>query len=266
MILTCPYCGRVFAVEPWRLKRRPVIFCSTSCAVKARPSSAIPIPVDEVVRLYVEDGLTLKQIGQRVGVSLVTIANRLDKAGVPRRKPPGPVVTEEWRAMIRATHPRGEQHPNFKSLPIDEITRAYESGESVEFIGARLGVSGHCITDKLRLAGRELRRRGFPGGWRVTKDGHRVQSGWEVIVDDWLSDHAIPHDVHPLLPFGQKQLGDFLVGDRYVEMWGVVNNPKYDAKRLAKVANYRAHGLTLIEITSTQVVGGDFSPLSVLLQ
>ena len=91
----------------------------------------------------------------------------------------------------------------------------------------------------------------------VCSDGHLVRSSLELEVDNFLHEHDIEHKYDPKLPFGNGQLADFLVGDYYIEVWGLVPhkpNPKnaliaaYLAKMERKKKNYAKHGLSLIEL------------------
>jgi hypothetical protein len=50
-------------------------------------------------------------------------------------------------------------------------------------------------------------------------DGHKVSSKWELLIDNWLHDHGVKHEIHPKV----KNIGyaDWKVGDTYVEFFGI---------------------------------------------
>ncbi len=58
-----------------------------NCGVPVRPSRFQPCPIspDELYRLYVVERLPIKEIAQRLGVSLGTVGNRRRALGIPRR-------------------------------------------------------------------------------------------------------------------------------------------------------------------------------------
>lgn len=87
------------------------------------------------------------------------------------------------------------------------------------------------------------------------KDGHVVKSKSEVLIDDYLFDHGIPHayekavsidanEAHDLLPdfflpkFGSKH------EDIYIEHWGFDegNNPRYFESKKYKIEQYKKLG------------------------
>ena len=77
------------------------------------------------------------------------------------------------------------------------------------------------------------------------KDGHKVRSVEERAIDDWLTDHGVPHEVEPKLK-GMRP--DWRVGEWYVEYWGMAGQQGYEARREEKLALYRERGLRLIEL------------------
>lgn len=94
----------------------------------------------EAIRLYVEERLTLKEVGARLGVSLSTAWDILQKAGVSRRRK-GP----RWGKWTR-------RH--------EEIARAYvEEGLTLEEVGRRFGLSPSTVFYVLQKAGVGGRRR-----------------------------------------------------------------------------------------------------------
>lgn len=83
------------------------------------------------------------------------------------------------------------------------------------------------------------------GKSRPCLDGHNVRSNGEMLIDNWLSENRLFHVYDPPAPLGKA---DWLVGDTFIEFWGIVGNEKYDEGRQAKLAAYAAAGAKVIEI------------------
>lgn len=90
--------------------------------------------LQEIKRLYLEEGLSLEQIGARFGLSRTSIANYLAKAGVERR--------DRKRAARR--------HPE---EVYQQILDAYFNGESMYSVAKRLHVTETLITKFLQREG-----------------------------------------------------------------------------------------------------------------
>lgn len=269
IVVTCEVCGTTFEVHPYRA-RENARFCGATCYHLWRKgktlSRTIPVSTDELVRQY-DSGMTLSAIAEQYNVTLQAIAYHLKKAGAETRKPTGenlraPDAVEKMRQANT-----GRPGYSFKQLPVQEICDAYKSGDSTTVLGRRYGVSGSTILKRLRKAGAKTRRQGF-SRFRKCSDGHVVQSRWEQAVDEWLARHSIPHEVQPECPWAKwraRQLGDFRVGDVFIEVWGIEGNAKYDQRRLEKIAKYQEYGVRLIEIFPHHILDQDYSPLHCLL-
>ncbi len=264
----CAHCAKSFRVRRSQLARTPSIYCSPGCANRSRAgeSGTAFASREELARLYVDEGMTLKAIGDRYGVTLQAVAYHLECAGVPRREWNGAqvVLSPEAKAKSRANHTRGAANHNFRNVPDAEIIALYADGLSTAAIAARFSVSAITINRHLRANGVERRQPGF-SRWRTAQDGHLVQSGWELLVDDWLYEHGIEHECQPKLPFGDQFRADFRVGATYIEIWGVVHNRQYAERKRAKLVQYTKHGLSLIEIYPRHIERENFAPLHVLL-
>jgi len=88
----------------------------------------------------------------------------------------------------------------------------------------------------------------------LAQDGHACHSLEEQRVDDWLSAHRIQHEREPLYP-AHPQLNprgtrraDWLVGDSYVEYFGLVGDPAYERKLDEKTLLAHTCGIALISI------------------
>lgn len=79
-------------------------------------------------------------------------------------------------------------------------------------------------------------------------DGHMCFSVGELVIDDWLTHHDIPHEREPAYPVGDLR-GDFRVGDTIIEFFGMAGVPEYDAIVARKRQVAREHGMDVVELT-----------------
>lgn len=258
LTIPCVNCGILVERYPSHVKDSGVVFCGRSCHAAASQLDAAAI-----VRLYTDEHLTIPQIAERLNVSMAGVWGVLERAGVPRR---WNIISASVRERAKLAHPRGDTHPSFRALPIDRIISAYESGFAADQIADLFDCNPVTIVRKLREAGIAIRKPGF-GRFRTASDGHRVQSGWELLVDEWLTANGIVHQTQVRLPFISRvsQRADFLAGGRYIEVWGVFHHPTYDTYRAKKIENYARCGLKLIEVRPADLESGKMEVLRVLL-
>ena len=158
------------------------------------------------------------------------------------------------------------------STCLQDIIDSYLAGENTPSISKRLDVSVFAICRRLKLAGIPRRNggnhTGTYGHMTRARDSHCVKSGLELAVCNWLSEHDIPHEYEPRLPWGTNRNpfhADFRIGDFYVEVWGMLNLKSYREKRREKIQLYHKHNLQLIEIFPRQIYSNDYSPLSAFI-
>lgn len=84
----------------------------------------------------------------------------------------------------------------------------------------------------------------------LCKDGHVADSISEMLVDNWLFDQGIKHELHTPYPEGRFTFDFFLPDyDTRVEYFGLAGeHSDYDAKILVKRALAVKHGLKVIEV------------------
>ena len=243
---TCETCGATFPFAVKRVREgTPGRFCTVRCrGVWMRDRKISDTPRDEMARLYREEGWTLPRLAEHYGLSLSTVGYHLTRAGVVRRPPTGAnLLTPETLAKKDAGRLRGTRHPYYHHVPVEAIVADYLAGSSAGAIAGRYGCSTTLVFARLAAAGVVLRPAGF-GRRQVAGDGHPVCSGWERLVDDWMSERGVEHSVEPAIPFAATRWrADFFARGHYVEVWGVYGGAAYDARRTAKEAHYRQHAL-----------------------
>jgi hypothetical protein len=84
-----------------------------------------------------------------------------------------------------------------------------------------------------------------PPEGKFCKDGHKVHSADERVIDDWLHANGIPHQREPKLK-GMRP--DWRVGNVFVEYWGLAGQQGYEARREQKLALYKKRRYKLVEL------------------
>lgn len=193
-----------------------------------RPGRRAPAPnLDELRALFVEQRIPVPEIAARWDVSTKVIYSRIQEYG----------LRPDWDA--------------------DTLRRLYvDEGLSCEQIATRFEKSVSRIYQMLDRY--DIPRRGMLD----TLDGHRVRSSYEVAVDNWLSSHDLPHEYEAPIPNSTFRT-DFLVQGIYIEIWGMVRNPRYQARKEEKIALYASLGLPLISLLRSDFP--HLAPLNALL-
>ncbi len=204
------------------------------------------LPRDGTVERMYAEGMGCRNISKVFGCNDEAVRQYLRRRGIQLR----PKAEGSRIAGLQRRRP----------VPTEEVARLYKDGATLNELRERFKVSTPAIVARLRAAGVE-RRRSFWGAdmpYRC-EDGHLVRSRYEQMIDDWLWRHHLAHAYEPLLAFttNERQLpehADFLVGDSYIEMWGVVGREDYTERRHRKLAGYAAAGLTVISLYPRDVM------------
>lgn len=135
-----------------------------------------------------------------------------------------------------------------KYLEKDDLVYHYvEQGLSAEATGFELGVSENTVLKELHRHKIDTRDAGF-GISGVSDDGTHVRSSYGMLVSNKLSEAKLSYEYDVRLPFKRGFLTDFLVGDVYVEVWGIVNYSPYQRRMELKKKLYKEHGVKLVSI------------------
>ena len=88
----------------------------------------------------------------------------------------------------------------------------------------------------------------------LAKDGHECRSLSEKIIDDWMYENNILHQIEPYYPFDESlnqsgaKRADWLVGSTFIEFFGLAGMSDYDEKIKQKLELAEKHNLTLISL------------------
>jgi hypothetical protein len=94
----------------------------------------------------------------------------------------------------------------------------------------------------------------------LAKDGHVCLSLDEQQIDDWLTAHNLSHvrepeyPVHPLLNPHGKRRSDWLVGNIYIEYFGLTGEKGYDKKKDEKILLAKQLGLTMVALYPSDIL------------
>lgn len=93
-----------------------------------------------------------------------------------------------------------------------------------------------------------------------TIDGHYVRSKAEMLIDNWLYQYGLVHAYERKLPIDEDVYCDFYIPSGngrpqavYIEFWGLENDPKYTERKNKKIEIYKREGLSLIELTDSDL-------------
>lgn len=102
----------------------------------------------------------------------------------------------------------------------------------------------------------------------IAKDGHKCDSLAERIVDDWLYNRNIKHEIHVYYPWNNRMKCDFKVDTFWIEIFGLATqDQKYDLLKKKKLRFVRQYGLRLINLTLKDVYRGNLdNKLSCLIE
>jgi hypothetical protein len=81
----------------------------------------------------------------------------------------------------------------------------------------------------------------------IALDGHTCLSLGEKTIDDYLYKRGIAHHKEPKYPEGNYR-ADFLIGDVFIEYFGLAGDSAYDVRVKEKIRLCQAHGIKLIAL------------------
>jgi hypothetical protein len=182
--------------------------------------------------------------------------------GTSFERQPSQVTTEYPKCSRKCgyTHRIGKAVPAARrgiAVSDAQMLADYAQSKNCLPIALKYHLSPSGVAHRLHCLGVEL--------WTSSPDGHRAHSGLEFTVDVWLNEHSLAHEIHPRLPWETRKRADFLVGDTYIEVFGLMAFQDYSDSVSIKLAEYSDHHVKVLALTRKQIYAGDFSPLASLL-
>ena len=186
---------------------------------------------EELEELYIKQFLPFNKICQIYKVSMSLIIIWMKKYKIPVRK----------ASITRLGK-------DFKEPTKDELIELYiDRGMNSKDIGSIYGTDGQSMVRRMRGFGIKIKDNTF-GNSAFLLNGIKVKSSYEKIVGDILCLNNIKFEYEPQLPFNHHYHADFLIGDIYVEIWGVVGSKKYENRKNIKKNLYKENNLNLFEL------------------
>lgn len=187
-------------------------------------------------KLYHDEFKTLGEIAEIFEVDTSTVANWMNEHGLETRSSGG---TKRGRDFIMPTKSELESMYTDKKMSMREIGRAINGSKTI----VRRLIKKYKIKPRPPIYnGRDFIE---------CKDGHKVMSSLERIVDDFLFDNGIEHDYDKRLPkpYGRFKTDFYCIDSGvYIEVWGITNNKEYNKRRKRKEKIYNDLGIDLISI------------------
>lgn len=242
---------------------------------------------DELRRLYVDEELTARQIGELHDCSKRPVLDALAELGIERRhtrtngtKPTCQQLRQwveidhltlaemarrtgahytgvrwwvkqcdiEWKDPDAWTQ-RNLQRGLEKPTKKQLMKWYLEDEMSLEVIAKEIGASRGYIISCFDEYGLETRAPGWSHKTFECDDGHVVKSTYELRVDNWLHSNGLEHVYEfPLSALGGTGSADFRVDGVFIEVWGVMDSRRYDRRKEVKTRWYAKNNHRLISI------------------
>jgi len=131
----------------------------------------------------------------------------------------------------------------------DKIISYYKRGYDAHYISNLFNVSSPTIRRRLKRWGIKINKSRFSYTAIITKDGHKVNSNAEKIIDNKLSFFGIKH-IREKRILNTNLKCDWYIPklDLYIEYWGLVGKEFYEYKKEKKLKLYNRNGLNLLSI------------------
>lgn len=180
----------------------------------------------QLKELYVNQYLSMEEIGRRLNITPQTVSRRLSKYGISKRN------------LSQAMLPKHFIPPTKKEL---EKLYVFENMSSTE-IAEKYGISHRYIISLLRKYNMKVKGNIFTRKNHIVKckDGHIVRSCQERLIDDWLFKNNISHFYEKIIPNTRKS-ADFYIPDidLYIEFLGLHGKGFYDKRNQNKENLYK---------------------------
>lgn len=184
---------------------------------------------EEFERLYVEEGLGLRPIAEKLNSNRNTLKRWRDRWGI---------------------EPHNPGNSKFSDVDHTELVRLYvEEGLSQAEIARELDLDVGQTTvgrwlDRLKV---NTQNKAGWGQLIESNRGETVKSKLEYRTANWLYKHNIDYEYEPDME-RTDYVPDFQVGDKIIECWGVVDSDDYEERREEKVSEYESLGFDVISV------------------
>lgn len=201
---------------------------------ESRMPEGYEAPSKEVLEdLYWGQWLSYVEIAELYDVDMTTVPYWIKSHGIKTR------VNSETRL--------GKDFEDFSKEKLEDlyVTQGFNTSE----IGKMMGCGSGAVSARLHANGIPVRPNIYNGGtFKYCTNGLKVRSNYERYFANLLVLNGIDFKYEARLPFDRRYATDFLVGDVYVEVWGVTSNKKYEERRIKKTKLYKKNGLKLLEV------------------
>ena len=190
----------------------------------------------KIKELYLS-GKSTEIVAKEVGCALSTVCLRLKGMGIKLRCSKGT---------------NGDLSKLKKKFLIEknDIISMYKGGHSVTYLGSIYKCSPSTILTRLREWKIPIRKTIYAGKGNsfVTDDGHKVRSGVELFIDNWLFHNEIEHIYEKKID--GKHKCDFYIpnANLYIEYWGIMKRKNYIKRHNKKLEIYKQLGLNLLSL------------------
>ena len=272
MIVTCEYCKNTFERSSGRyneaIKFHWKQYCSPECQRKGKTNQVESHCSNPMCKNIFSRNLSESNASKLLFCSIscsTSYYNAIKQSSVPLRK----CKRAGCDNYIHSTNLKINYCGGKCSRLFRQGLTSYTAESVISIIQSFVGENGRIpIRNELGYLNRLARR--FFGTWNsaigaagydpnpvmfakryLAKDGHKCDSMAEKIVDDWLYRNRVEHQVHVPYPWHNGMKCDFLVGDTWVEIFGLegqvgrYDQLKSEKLRLAKelkLNHTRPHG------------------------
>lgn len=196
-------------------------------------------------------------LGEKLGLSNQKVNQILAELGWIQRDRKGWIPTAQGLKLMAEAKEHSQTGVPFVVWPEGILSSRILLNTVHELIGAK-SVETHPVSAVTpaseEVVGSLGFREKFPPTHRAT-DGHWVRSKAEALIDNWLYMSGLVHAYERQLPVEEELYCDFYIpaGKVYIEFWGLENDPKYAARKKAKLEIYKKYGFNLIELNDEHV-------------
>lgn len=156
-LINCRYCGREYRRRRDSIRNNRGFYCSFDCSIQGR-FGILPVDDAELKRLYVDEDMTLVEIGAKLGIDWKRVHRRIVAQGIPlrngRRRVAGKRSPTRYRRIANAGVGQVVHHLNCRetddrpdNLVLVSRPRHAALHKQLEQIGASLFAAGLVTYD-----------------------------------------------------------------------------------------------------------------------